>query len=681
MTDDYQWLEDSKDPSVKRWSDAQNARTRAYLDGLPVLAQVRARVDQILRSRSVDYDVWKMGGRFFVYKNDPKKQQMMLVTLDSIDDLTSEHMIVDPNAMDAKGSIAIDWATASVDGSKVAVSLSRGGSEAGDLHVYEVATGREVAEVIPHVQNGTAGGSAAFSPDGSGLWYTRYPRGSEHSAADSGLYQQVWFHVFGTKTEDDTYELGRQLPKIAEIVLSIKEDGKWVLAQVKNGDGGEVEYYLRPATPRGTWTQLTRFEDKIVQARFGADQALYLFSRNGAPNGKILRLPLDASPALLKAVEIVKESATAIDDGGLYTNPTFLATASRLYVSYIDGGPSHVRVFDLAGKPLGSVPLLPVSTVAGLVPLEGDDVLFFNQSYLNPGAYYRYRAATGSTERTAIVDTSIVDYSDAEVIREYARSKDGTMVPLNIIKKVSTKLDGSNPTILYAYGGFGISMTPSFRGVRRIWLDHGGIYVVANIRGGGEFGDRWHTDGYLLKKQNDYDDFYACARWLIDHKYTSPQKLAILGGSNGGLLMGAVLTQHPETYRAVVSEVGIYDMLRVELTTNGAFNVTEYGTVKDPAQFKALYAYSPYHHVVDGVRYPSVLLMTGANDPRVEPWHSRKFCARLQAATASSNPILLRTTDSAGHGIGTALNELIAETADLYAFLLHEVGADTQAAN
>jgi prolyl oligopeptidase len=219
-----------------------------------------------------------------------------------------------------------------------------------------------------------------------------------------------------------------------------------------------------------------------------------------------------------------------------------------------------------------------------------------------------------------------------------------------------------------------VSQTPVFATPLRLWLDQGGIYVVANIRGGGEFGDQWHLDGNLLKKQNDYDDFYACASWLVEQRYTSPERLAIMGGSNGGLLMGAALTQHPGLYRAVVSRVGIYDMLRVEDTSNGAFNVTEYGTVKDPGQFKALYAYSPYHHVVDGVRYPSILLTTGANDPRVEPWHSRKFCARLQAANASANPILLRTTDKAGHGIGSSLDEIIAERADIYAFLLHELG-------
>jgi len=391
-------------------------------------------------------------------------------------------------------------------------------------------------------------------------------------------------------------------------------------------------------------------------------------SRAGAPRGKILRLALDGQPALARAVEIVKESEGAIQ--------TFLPAKSLLYVNYLAGGPSRVGVFDLSGGARPDVPILPVSTASGLVRLEGDDIVFVNGSYLKLPATYRYSAGTATVGRTALAMTSIADYSDCEVVREFARSRDGTMVPLNIIRRKGTKLDGNNPTILYAYGGYGLSMQPAFSASTRVWLEQGGVYVVANIRGGGEYGDQWHLDGNLLKKQNDYDDFYACACWLVDRGYTVPARLGIMGGSNGGLLMGVALTQHPELYRAVVSMVGIYDMLRVELTQNGAFNVTEYGTVKDPAQFNALFGYSPYHHVVDGVRYPAVLLATGANDPRVDPWHSRKFCARLQAATSSPWPVLLRTSDAAGHGIGSSLAETIALRTDAFMFLINELGVD-----
>jgi prolyl oligopeptidase len=271
--------------------------------------------------------------------------------------------------------------------------------------------------------------------------------------------------------------------------------------------------------------------------------------------------------------------------------------------------------------------------------------------------------------------TSPVSFADAEVTRAFATSKDGTRVPLNIIAKKGTKRDGRNPTLLYGYGGYGISMTPGFLGpYRRIWLDAGGIYVIANIRGGAEYGERWHQEGMLTKKQNVFNDFAAAAHYLIEQNYTSHDKLALMGGSNGGLLMGAMITQHPKLARAVVSSVGIYDMMRVELDPNGAFNVTEFGTVKDPDDFKALYAYSPYHHVVAGTAYPAVLMLTGAMDGRVNPLHSRKFTAALQAASNSGLPVLLRTSANSGHGIGSSLNERIAEQSDQLTFLFDQLG-------
>jgi prolyl oligopeptidase len=275
--------------------------------------------------------------------------------------------------------------------------------------------------------------------------------------------------------------------------------------------------------------------------------------------------------------------------------------------------------------------------------------------------------------RTALVVTSEANFNDTEVVREFATSKDGTKIPLNIIRRKGTRLDGRNPTILYGYGGYGLSQTPGFTASRRVWLDRGGVYVVANIRGGAEFGETWHTGGNLTHKQNVFDDFIASAEYLIQHGYTNPQKLGILGGSNGGLLMGAVMTQRPELFRAVGSAVGIYDMLRVELDPNGAFNVTEFGSVKDEDQFRALYAYSPLHHVRNGVDYPAVLMETGDNDGRVNPAHSRKMIARLQQADPNGRPLLLRTTAAAGHGIGSALSVRIDQGADLYAFFVNEL--------
>jgi prolyl oligopeptidase len=519
------------------------------------------------------------------------------------------------------------------------------------------------------VQYPTGGGSVAWNSDDSGVYYTRYPHEGERAPDDLNFYQQVYFHRLGMPVEQDSYQLGKDFPRIAEIELESSRDGRYVLATVANGDGGEYAHYL--LGPDEQWKQITKFSDQIRHSEFGADNALYLLSRQNAPRGKILRLPLN-KPELAEAKVIVPESDVVIE--------SYAPTVSGVYVEDLVGGPSQIRFFNRDGKPPKTVPVKPISAVQQILWLEGDQLLFRNISYVEPFVWMTYDPATEKIQPTALKGTSPVDFGDVEVVREFATSKDGTKVPMNILRRKGTKLDGKNPTLLYGYGGYGISLSPNFVVSRRVWLDQGGVYVVANLRGGGEFGEEWHKAGNLTRKQNVFDDFIACAEWLIKNRYTNPDKLAIEGASNGGLLMGAALTQRPDLFRVVVSHVGIYDSLRSELEPNGAFNVTEFGTVKDPAQFKALYAYSPYHHVVNGTRYPAVLLMTGDHDGRVNPFHSRKMIARLQAANKSNHPILLRTTSSAGHGMGTALDERIAQEADGFAFLFDQLGVKYKAA-
>jgi prolyl oligopeptidase len=663
VSDDYRWLEDFSNPEVKAWSDGQNAYARKYLDGLSqrpaCYEQIRKLVD---RSSAAYYSLRLRGSGWFAMKQQPPKEQPMLVWMREVDEPLGERTIVDPNAIDAKGGSGIDFYVPSLDGKRVAVSISRGGSESGDVHVYDAATGKETGDLIPRVNGGTAGGSLAWNADGSGFWYTRYPRAGERPAADLDFYQQVYFHKLGTKTEADTYALGKDFPRIAEIELLASEDGRYVMARMANGDGGEFAHYLR--TPSGEWTQVTRFADEISEARFGAGGDLYLLSRHNAPMGKVLRVPL-ANPRLENAKVVVPEGKLAIR--GL------VAAGSRLYVLDQAGGPSQVRVFRADGGPAEVLPLPPVAGAFGAVPAGGDKLLVLITTFLSPPAWQRYDPATKKLASTGLRETGAADFSDTEVVREFAVSRDGTKVPLNIIRRKGTRLDGANPVLLTAYGGYGISLGPYYDAGIRPYLDRGAVYVVANLRGGGEYGEAWHRAGMLTRKQNVFDDFAAAAQWLIDQRYTTPAKLAIEGGSNGGLLMGAALTQHKELFRAVVSHVGIYDMLRVELQPNGAFNVTEFGTVKETDQFRALYAYSPYHHVEDGAQYPAILFLTGANDPRVDPSHSRKMTARLQAG-GTKPLVLLRTTSEAGHGIGTALSEQIAQQADVMAFLFDQWG-------
>jgi prolyl oligopeptidase len=668
VTDDYRWLENAEDAAVRRWIDQQNQYTRTVLDAIPAREPIYRRLKELYTDTSSDYFALRFRDRtLFALKSQPPNEQAYLVTLRSADDLSSEQVVVDPNQINSDGTTTIDWYVPSLDGRLVAVSLSEKGSEEGTLHIYEVETGKELGDVVPRVHYPTAGGSAAWNADGTGLYYTRYPRGAERPPEDMNFYQQVYFHRLGTPTIADSYIIGQEFHRIAEIELETTRDGRYLLATVANGDGGEYAHYLRG--PSGDWRQVTHFSDQITRAEFGEDEALYLLSHQEAPRGRILRVPL-AKPELPEARIMIPESDAVIS--------SFKPTAARLYVVDLLGGPSQVRVFDRTGGEQGFLPLKPISSVGEMLHLNGDAILFRSTSFIEPPAWYRFSPIEEEPTRTALFVTSPADLADAEVVREFATSKDGIQIPVNIIRRKNVRFDGNNPTLLYGYGGYGVNLSPMFNIRRRLWLEHGGIYVIANLRGGGEYGEEWHKAGNLTKKQNVFDDFAACAQYLITKGYTNPGRLAVEGGSNGGLLMGAALTQHPDLFRAVVAYVGVFDMLRAELWPNGAFNVPEYGTVKQVEQFRALYAYSPYHRVSDGIAYPGVLLSTGENDGRVNPANSYKMTARLQAATRSGRPVLLRTNSSSGHGLGTALNERIAQDADVFAFLFEQLGVEYQ---
>lgn len=672
VTDDYRWLEDAANPDVRKWSDAQNTAARVVLDHLPHVAAIRARVTEIMTARTVSYSALAYRkGNLFAIVRQPPKQQPFLVVMPAALKTGEWRVVVDPNVLDPASATSIDWYVPSPDGKLLAVSLSNAGTETGDVHFFEAATGRQVHEVVTLVNTGTAGGDLAWAPDGSGIFYTKHLPAEEGQPADLNFRQQVYYHQFGTALTKDRYELGRDFPRVAEIEFEVHEPSGTLLASVQNGDGGEFAHYLR--SPSGTWTQFTRFEDKVVQATFGPQGDLFLISHAGASHGKILHLP-QSVPELRRAATVVPEGADTVVSSFYHSPPSLLATENRLYVLYQLGGPTAVRVFDFEGKRLGEPAQRPLSSVGGLTRLDGDDVLFSSTSYTEPPAVYRWRAAAGTTDKTPLATESPVDFRDVEVVREFAVSKDGTRVPVTILMPRGTKLDGSNPALVTGYGGYGISMTPSFSSVRHVLLEQGFVWAIANLRGGSEFGETWHRQGNLTNKQNVFDDFAAVLRHLLDRSYTSSSRLAIEGGSNGGLLMGATFTQHPELMKAVVSHVGIYDMLRVELSPNGKFNIVEFGTVTNADQFRALHAYSPYHRVQDGVRYPAVLFLTGANDPRVDPMQSRKMTARLQVASASDAPILLRTSSNSGHGAGTALSERIEQTVDVDAFLLDQLG-------
>jgi prolyl oligopeptidase len=667
VADPYRWLENSADKKVQAWSEAQDQRTRKYLDAIPQRAAIAKRLYQdISATSSTYYGFIAVGEHVFANYYQPPKQQSMIALLTNALDPATARVIVDPNALNPQGTTAIDWFVPSHDGKTLAVSMSENGSEDGTLHLFDVASGKEVGPRIPRVQFPTAGGSLAWGTDNKGFWYTRYP-GPERSADERHFFQQIFYHRLGTDPSQDAYVLGKDFPKVGEIQLSNHFDHDLLLVSVENGDGGEYAHYL--IDPTGQIRQVTKFSDAVVSATAGADGTLYMVSRQNAPRGKLLKLQPGMTD-LSKAEVIVAESDAVIQPGGAVT-----PTASTLYVAEIIGGPSRVAMFDHAGRSKGDLPLPNVSAVTEIEPLSDGSLLHDVRSYLRPEYIVRYTESNATSVETKLGRVSPVSFADAEVIREMVKSKDGTHVPINIVRRKGTQLNGANPLLLYGYGGFSVSEIPTFlKSFVRIWLDAGGVYVDANLRGGGEFGEEWHSQGALTHKQNVFDDFIAAAEHLIAEKYTDRAHLAILGGSNGGLLMGAVLTQRPELFRAVVSQVGIYDMTRVELDANGAFNITEFGSVRDPQQFKALYDYSPYHHVAKGDAYPAVFMQTGATDGRVNPAHSRKMAAALQSATTSGHPILLSIDSHAGHGIGSSLSSQVNKQADDIAFLFDQLG-------
>ncbi len=662
VEDDYQYFENVSDREVRTWAAQENAAARAWLDGKPEHGEILDRVVQLTHSDSPEY--YRLSyhrGVFFAMKQQPPKEQPFVVTLSSLADTKTERAVVDPNEIDPTGGTSIDWFAASLDGKYVAVSLSKGGSEDGTLHVYDVATGRKLPDVIPGVNNGTAGGSAAWNADGSGIYYTRCPRPGERRPEDLPFYQQIWFHRMGTPESADTYVLGKEFPKIAEIELSTSEDGGTMLAQVSNGDGGEYEYWVRRG--ESPWVRVARFEDKCIEARLGPDHALYFLSRAGAPRKKILRLPPGGTD-IARAVVAVPETKATIE--------TFVPTTSRIYVIEMLGGPTQVRVYDLHGKPRDLLALREIASMSSVAWTSGNGVVVRAESYTTPPAYYLHEPGEKGLKPTALAHRSSADFADCEVRREFATADDGTRIPVNLILRKGTRLDATAPTVLQAYGCYGLSNSPYFSDSRRAWIEQGGIVAVANIRGGGEFGDAWHRAANLEKKKVSMDDLAACARYLVQRGYTSRERLAIEGGSAGGLLVYGTMVHYPDLMSAVVAHVGYGDVLRTELSPNGEFNTTEFGTVKDEKQFRGMFAYSPYHHVQDGRSYPSVMALTGMNDPRVEPWQSFKMVARLQA-TGSKKPVLLRVSQDSGHGIGTSLSEEDRQIADVYTFLFDQL--------
>lgn len=665
VQDPYQWLEDWSSPEVKAWSAEQNTSARNFLDALSQRDAVAKHVEAVVSADTLSYSSGqRRGNKAWFMKYEPPKQQRFLVEIDVDSNSISERIIFDPESVDGSGNTSVEWYRVSPNGKLLAIALTVAGGEVADLHIFDLASGEQIDEILPRVNGPTAGGDMSWDADSSGFYYTRYPRDGQRSASDQNFYQQLWHRRLGTALTEDRYEIGEQFDRISEIKVAQDEASGKVLLTMQYGDSGRFQLFLREIN--GSWHQLSDYEDQLVQATFIDENSLLILSRLSAPRGKFMRMDIRELPST-ELTLIIPEGENSFASN-FYTDPTFLVHGERIYAKVLSGGPERLLEFDLAGQAQAS-PEMEIAGVGQIIPW-GDGVLTQYSSYLSP---YSWLLADGSyTSRHPLSSTSTVDFSEYKVVREFATSLDGTQVPVNIILGNNARLDGSSPLLLTGYGGYGLSESPRFNPSLKVWLEQGGIFAEANLRGGGEYGEDWHRQGMLTEKQNVFDDFHAVMTHLVKAKYTQVSKLAIEGGSNGGLLMGAMIAQHPQDFSAVISHVGIYDSLRYELSPNGAFNIPEYGSVKNLEQFEALYAYSPYHNLTEA-SYPAILFMTGENDGRVDPMHSRKMTAALQFENTSANPILLRTSGNTGHGSGTPLNESISQQVDRLLFLFNSL--------
>jgi len=658
VADPYRWLEAGDSAAVRDWTDKQNAFTRAFLDRLPGREEIRGRLDQLTQIGQLSVPRPAKGHYFFTRREGKQNQPVLYVRVGVTG---ADRPLIDVNQLAADGTTALDWYFPSDDGKLLAYGLSVGGNEQSTLRIREVATGRDLPDVIER----TRACSLAWLPDNSGFYYTRYPAEGSVAKGEENYNRHVFFHRLGDDPAKDLKVFGEGRPREDWPQIALSPDGRW-LATTQQQGWAKTEVYLADRTQ--TPLQFRPVVEK-VNAIFQVDvlnDRILIRTNDDAPNYKLMRAD-PASPERSNWGVVLPERKTSVLE-----NAT--AVGDRLAVQYMQKASSRLEVCQLDGKPIKEIVLPTIGTVLGVgAEWDGKEFFFGFQSFTAPTTIFRVEVADMKPEPWERVKADI-DFEKFEVTQVEYPSKDGTTVTMFLAGKKGFARDGNNPALLYGYGGFNISLTPSFAASRFLFLERGGVLAVANLRGGGEYGEAWHQAGMLGNKQNVFDDFIAAAEYLIKSKVTSSERLAIQGGSNGGLLVGAAMTQRPDLLRAVVCQVPLLDMVRYHQFLIAKLWVPEYGSSDDSAGFRWLYEYSPYHRVKDGTRYPATLILTAESDTRVDPLHARKMAARLQAATASDQPILVRIETKAGHGAGKPRGKQLDELVDVYAFLFQQLG-------
>ena len=677
VLDNYHWLENGSSPETQKWVEEENSYTRGMLDRLAGREAIHHRLSELLQIGSVS-PPQVAGKHYFYTKREGMQNQPILYVREGLNG--TDRVLVDANQLAADGTIALDWFQPSENGKYLAYGTSPSGSEMSTLHIIETKTGT----VLPDTIERTRAASIAWKHDNTGFYYTRYPKPGDVPAGQEMYNRHVFYHQLGDDPDRDDQLIfgeGRDAEDWPNVHLS--NDGNWLLIDVSQG-WTKSELFLMDLKKGTPPTRITDGKNFLYGADV-YDGKLYITTNEDAPRYRVF--VADAGDYEREHwKELIPQSDAVLQGASVY--------AGKLFAQYEQNATSQLKLFDLEGKKIGDIELPAIGTVFGTSGRWDHDEAFFGfTSFTVPPSIYRVELApihletkaagtaadtVGQTSLWTKVEAPSIHTDGYSVKQEWFNSKDGTRVPMFVVHKNGIARNGKNPTLLTAYGGFNVSLTPSFSRTAYLWMEHGGVYAVANLRGGAEFGEDWHRAGMLDKKQNVFDDMIAAAEHLIAEKYTDKNHLAIQGGSNGGLLMGAMITQRPDLFRAVVCQVPLLDMLHYQDFQIAKLWIPEYGTSENAEQFKWLYAYSPYHHVKAGTEYPAVLFMTADTDTRVDPMHAKKMAAEMQAeaknGASKTRPILLRIESKAGHGAGKPVTKQIEEYTDVYSFLFWQLG-------
>lgn len=664
VPDPYRWLEDGQSPEVRAWDEAQNAETRAWLEGLGGQEALRTRARELLSVGYTGAPVARRGAagwRYFHVRREGTQEQAALYVRDGRDGV--DRVLVDPAPLSSDGTTTIDWWVPSADGARVAWGLSEAGSEESTLRVRDVATGQDLPDRIPHTRHA----SVAWLPDGQTFFYTRYPVAGDVPPGDEKYFCRVYRHRLGDDPARDELVFGEGRDKLDVPAVMVSPDGRWLVVRVHMG-WQRSEVWLRDlATPGAAWLAVAAGREALYEP-VPLDDVLYLMTNEGAPRYRIVEVRYTA-PEREAWTQILPEHEDVLTDF------VVVGGSKRVLVAaYLHEASARIERFGRDGTSLGPVGLPVLGSATLAAAWDSDEAFVELTSFATPWQVLRVDLATGATGLWDRVGAAFAG-GDVRVSMLHATSKDGTRIPMFVVEKEGTPRDGERPAVLYGYGGFNIAQTPAFSARTLLAVEHGAVWVVALLRGGGEFGEEWHRAGMLERKQNVFDDLYACAEELIRAGVTRPERLGVVGGSNGGLLVAAAVTQRPDLFRSALCLVPLADMLRYHRFRIGGLWTAEYGDPDEPSAFGWLHAYSPYHHVRPGISYPSVFFATAESDSRVDPMHARKMAARMQEAQADPRrPILLRMESRAGHGAGKPVAKLVDEVTDELAFLFHELG-------